>query len=126
MGTGKSTIKELYLSGLKDDMSKDGKGRTRAKRIRLIIFNAWRFGGENIKRALLRQVFLALGGDESHLTNALFRQIQRAVTEKRSWRAILRDAADKWVWSLPQVVFVYLLIFLLLYLVRTMFGLSGE
>lgn len=86
-GTGKSSIKELYLSSLKDDYK-------RSERIITINFNAWRFGGENIKRALLRHVFLSIGGDESCLKDALFRHIQSSTTVSRQWGDILRDFCD--------------------------------
>ena len=75
-GTGKSSIKELYTAELRDDAHK-GHGLTREQRFHCITFNAWRFGGrdQDIKRALLRHVFLELGGAEENLHDKLFRQI---------------------------------------------------
>jgi len=96
-GSGKSSVKSLYLSALKDD-------RSRAKLFHPITFNAWRFGGENIKRALLRHVYLTLGGDNECLTDALYRKIQQTVQSRRSWREIFRDLYDKWVWGLCQIL----------------------
>lgn len=97
-GTGKSTIKELYLAGLRDDPTKTG-GRTRRERIHAITFNAWRYGGEDIKRALLRHAFLALGGDEEELRRELYEQVQKSVgTPKGIWEwtkeALLQNLAS--------------------------------
>jgi hypothetical protein len=47
-GTGKSTIKELYLSDLQNDGS-GNRGDRRRDRVHAITFNAWRYGGEDIK-----------------------------------------------------------------------------
>ena len=77
-GTGKSTIKELYLEGLKQD------GKSRSNRIFPITFNAWRHGGEaDLKRVLLRAVFLALGGNEDKLNEKLFNQINETASQRR-------------------------------------------
>ena len=40
-GTGKSTIKEIYLRSLADERTKDSRGTIRADRVRTITFNAW-------------------------------------------------------------------------------------
>ena len=68
-GTGKSSVKELYTRALADDTSTAGGRPPRSQRFKSITFNAWRFGGkeQDIKRALLRHVFLELGGDEGKL-----------------------------------------------------------
>jgi len=82
-GTGKSTIKELYLQGLK--LSKTTKGSTaRNAKIFPITFNAWRHGGEDdLKRALLRAVYLKLGGNEDDLDEELFNQINVTASRRR-------------------------------------------
>lgn len=125
-GTGKSSIKELYLSSLRDDRKKNKEGKTREQKFYAITFNAWRFGGENIKRALLRHVFLELGGDETSLKDALFRQIERSALDKRHWSDVLKEAVDKWGWSLLQVALVFGLIIGFLYSVRIFLSLSNE
>ena len=82
-GTGKSTIKELYLEGLKSDKSRQD-GKSRSNRIFPITFNAWRHGGEeDLKRVLLRTVFLELGGDEDKLNEELFNQINVTASQRR-------------------------------------------
>lgn len=85
-GTGKSTIKELYLDDLRSD--KTGKrGARRQDRIHAISFNAWRYGGESdIKRALLRDAFLELGGNEAALRRQLYQQVSRTAQRKRQWK----------------------------------------
>jgi len=125
-GTGKSSIKELYLSSLKDDLTRNKQEKTRSQRFHAITFNAWRFGGENIKRALLRHVFLELGGDEASLKDALFRQIERTALHKRDWGDVFREAIDKYGWSLLQVGLVFGFIIGFLYSTKFFFGLSNE
>lgn len=106
-GTGKSSIKELYLHDLADDTKADRGKNLRKERFATITFNAWRFGGEEIKRALLRHVYMELGGDKEKLDDALFRQIQRPTEEKREWRDIFKDGVETWGWSIAQVLLVY-------------------
>lgn len=64
-GSGKSTVRALYEGRLRDNAE-------RAKRVRTISFDAWRFGKEEVKRALLRHVFLELGGEDSELRDELY------------------------------------------------------
>jgi len=109
-GSGKSSIKSLYLSSLADDVASPPGRKSRAQRVYPITFNAWRFGGEDIKRALLRQVYLELGGDPHELEEALFRHVQRSRPEKREIREILRDVFDQWGWSLVQVLLVFVVV----------------
>lgn len=88
-GTGKSTIKELYLRSLGDD--KVGpRGERRSDKVRAITFNAWRYGGEqDLKRALLRHAFTEIGGDEEALRRELYNQVSAVAQTKRDW----------WEWS---------------------------
>jgi len=106
-GTGKSTIRSLYVSSLEDAASKDTKGLTRSEKIFPVSFNAWRFGGEDLKRALLRQVFIELGGDDSVLKDRVFRQIQRAVPEPKTSEDVSRELREKWLWPVLQVIAVF-------------------
>ncbi|HEX8186330.1 MAG TPA: P-loop NTPase fold protein, partial [Blastocatellia bacterium] len=131
-GTGKSSIKQLYLQPLEDAKKKAVMAKHRGIRRKIaaalrsvfgrkgpaepttpedgiycITFNAWRFGGENIKRALLRDVFIKLGGDEQSINDALFRQVQRQEREARSASSMLREAYDKWPWALAQILIVF-------------------
>src|SRR5690606_7340853 len=97
-GTGKSTIKQLYLESLGSDSS-GPKGKRRRDRFRPITFNAWKYGGDDdIKRALLRHVFVQLGGDEVELRRSLYQQVAESAQVRRNlgeWfkEAVLQNAA---------------------------------
>src|SRR5690606_39444135 len=83
-GTGKSSIKELYLSSLASGSSAP-KGKQRRDRFKPVTFNAWRYGGgEDIKRALLRHVFIELGGDDVELRRCLYQQVTETAQKRRS------------------------------------------
>ena len=84
-GTGKSTIKSLYRRGLNEDKA-GTPGLRRSDRIHVITFNAWRFGGEqDLRRALLRDAFRQLGGDEAALRRQLFEQVNKVTHERRGF-----------------------------------------
>lgn len=81
-GTGKSSIKALYRRDLESDKT-ETVGNRRSDHIHVITFNAWRFGGEqDLRRALLREAFRQLGGDEAKLRRALFEQVNKVTHEK--------------------------------------------
>lgn len=109
-GTGKSTIKSIYLHDLKEDETRTSRDMPRRDRIHAITFNAWRFGGENIKRALIRHVFLKLGGDQDTLKNVLFSAKQRTENEARNWKEIRQEFYSNWAWSCATVLVVWLLV----------------
>jgi len=83
-GSGKSTVRALYEGRLAEDA-------VRRRRVRTISFDAWRFGKEEVKRVLLRHIFLELGGDDSELRDELYRQVQRHSTEERPVSEIVAD-----------------------------------
>ena len=56
-GTGKSTIRSLYLGNLADAASRDVRGRTRLDKVFSVSFNAWRFGGEERYGLILDEIF---------------------------------------------------------------------
>jgi KAP family P-loop domain len=125
-GTGKSSIKSLYLDGLNQDRRKDPCGLFRSQKIRAITFNAWRFGGENIRRALLRHVYLELGGDEATLMDTLFNQVQKPTQVPKSWKEIWREVYDKWLWTLVQVLVVAAVLLGLAWLAAEILSLEDE
>ncbi len=91
-GTGKSTIKELYLDSLASD-SRGANGKKRRNRFRPITFNAWRYGAdEDIKRALLRHVFIQLGGDDLELRQKLYQQVTDTQKTRRGMVEWLKEA----------------------------------
>jgi DNA polymerase III delta prime subunit len=117
-GTGKSTIKSLYLEDVKD--------KTTKQHIYPITFNAWRYGGENIKRALLRHVFLELGGDKEKLDDALFRHVQRNEQNPRPLKETIQEVFSKLIPTLlPILIIVALVIFGARFLVST-FGFQND
>jgi hypothetical protein len=101
-GTGKSTVRALYESKLDDDPS-------RKRRIYRVSFNAWRFGGkdQDVRRALLRHIYLAIGGDDSRLRDELYRQVQRSSTEKRPRSQIIADIKALWEAVGVQLLILY-------------------
>lgn len=111
-GTGKSSIKELYIRGLEDDATKSAGGAPRMHRFKSITFNAWRFGGkdQDIKRALLRHVFLELGGDEQTLHDRLFRNVTRS---EEQWKDFKEYTSQLWrAWAMPLPAFLVAMLFL--------------
>lgn len=125
-GTGKSSIKQLYIVSLKEDQQKDEQGKLRKQRIHSVTFNAWRFGGENVKRALLRHVYIALGGDDEKITDLLFNQLQKPFRIPRSWKEMLRDVYLGFLWPVPQVLIILLIAIFLTRTFAGSFGLSDQ
>jgi hypothetical protein len=110
-GTGKSTIKELYIAALKNDQT-GTRGKRRKDRIHTITFNAWRYGGDaNIKRALLRHAFIELGGDDIALCRELYQQVSQTSQTRRSLREWLKDAALQ---NIASVIVFFGLLFLVM------------
>ncbi|HBF38042.1 MAG TPA: hypothetical protein DDW50_12045 [Firmicutes bacterium] len=118
-GTGKSSIKALYLNSLVNN-----KENTRKRKIKPIIFNAWQYGGENIKRALLRQVYLGLGGNKRNLNDILFHVIQRQKLDKRPFKEVLLDFREMWIWGFSQFIFISLLALAIKFLIGTINGIT--
>lgn len=109
-GTGKSSIKSLYLNDLEQDTSKVN-GLSRKDKFHTVSFNAWRCGGEDLKRALLRHVFIELEGDKKIIDDALYKQVEKFATEERSWKEFFLDIFDKWISSFIQVFILFILAF---------------
>lgn len=126
-GTGKSSIKELYTTHLKNDASKQG-GKLRKDRFHCITFNAWRFGGhdQDIKRALLRHVYLELGGKEDHLHDKLFRQISETTQKPKGWLKITLETLKAWALPVPALIAAMSLLFGICYLTLFVFNVQSE
>lgn len=126
-GTGKSSIKELYTNHLKNDASKQ-IGRLRKDRFHCITFNAWRFGGhdQDIKRALLRHVFLELGGKEDHLYDKLWRQVSETTQKSKSWMDITLETLRAWAMPIPALIAALSLLFGICYLTLFVFDVQSE
>jgi len=106
-GQGKSTTKELYLNDLKRDVSKGEDGTERRKSVRTIFFNAWPHGGENIKRALLRTIYLALGGSDDDLHREFYCQIEKITPERKPIADFMIEVFDKWVIPIVALIVVF-------------------
>ncbi len=113
-GTGKSSIKELYTADLRDDAD-SGSGKSRSQRVHCVTFNAWRFGGrdQDIKRALLRHVFLELGGKEENLEDRLFRQVSETRDKPKTLRELTKSTLRAWIAPLPAFLIAVVVLFLL-------------
>lgn len=123
-GTGKSTIKELYKRDLESD--KTGKvGYRRSDRFHVITFNAWRFGGEqDLKRALLRDAFRQLGGDEARLRRELFEQVNNITHHKRPFREWAGEAFGQLVGTAGVFTVLLSLILSSIYLFVKLVGIN--
>ncbi|MCK9712309.1 KAP family NTPase [Pseudomonas syringae pv. syringae] len=112
-GTGKSSIKELYTRNLEIDALVAPGKPPRKDRFKSITFNAWRFGGkdQDIKRALLRHVFLELGGDEQELHDRLFKNITQVEHQWKGWRDYSAQLWRSWAMPLPAFIGAILLLF---------------
>ncbi|WP_282363086.1 P-loop NTPase fold protein [Pseudomonas sp. PS01297] len=108
-GTGKSSVKELYTRALSDDTSTAVGQRPRSQRFKSITFNAWRFGGkeQDIKRALLRHVFLELGGDESKLQDDLYRNVTHTTSVPKRVKELIKEHLFSWAAPLPAFAIAF-------------------
>ena len=69
-GVGKSSIKEICK-----------KRFNKLNNIHCIDFNAWKYGGDGIKRALLREIYLKIDGKDEAIKDKFSRQITKQVME---------------------------------------------
>lgn len=127
-GTGKSSIKELYTHSLVDDTSTAGERIPRSQRFKSITFNAWRFGGkeQDIKRALLRHVFLELGGDEGKLHDDLYRNVTHTESRTKPVWELTKQHFANWIAPAPALLTALLLYFLIIYFGLTWLPLHNE
>lgn len=127
-GTGKSTIKDLYVSALENDSLKNSDGNKRSEIIHTITFNAWRFGGheQDIKRALLRHVYLELGGDEENLQDRLFRQVSTQEDESKGLCQYTLESLKAWMMPIPAFILSLVLLFLVLFVALCLLPIEEE
>lgn len=102
-GVGKSSIKELCKNKLK---SMDN--------IHCIDFNAWKYSGDSIKRALLRDIYLEIGGSDEKIKDEFSRQITRQVQELCNNRELC-DNLKNFIWNWSQIILFNLLLFFAYY-----------
>ncbi|AZP49600.1 hypothetical protein EJP80_03265 [Rahnella aquatilis] len=127
-GTGKSSIKELYLNELNNDLNKDSNGFKRSEKIHTITYNAWRYGGkdQDVKRTLLRHVFLELGGDEEQLKDRLYNQINITQAKKKDLLTLTKEYLYSWFAPFPAFIVIILLLLGVLTVSSTIFPESGN
>tara|TARA_E500000318_G_scaffold105413_1_gene112314 strand:- start:14389 stop:18447 length:4059 start_codon:yes stop_codon:yes gene_type:complete len=107
-GTGKSSIKALYRHDLGADNT-GTVGNRRSDRIHVISFNAWRFGGEHdLKRALLRETFKQLGGNEAALRRELFEQVNKVTPEKRQFKEWFAESFGQLIGSATILLLLFI------------------
>ncbi|QNQ39447.1 KAP family P-loop NTPase fold protein [Brucella intermedia] len=124
-GTGKSSIKELYLSSLASGSSAP-KGKQRRDRFKPVTFNAWRYGGgEDIKRALLRHVFIELGGDDVELRRCLYQQVTDTAQKKRSLSDWGKEALAQNFASLLLFCVLFIVVMTTIYVTAKSLGIDG-
>ena len=128
-GTGKSTIKSLYLSNLQDDTNKSYEGKKRKERIKALTFNAWRYGGGsegNMKRALLRHVFIELGGSPGCLKDELYNQISKDLQHDPTIKELFWKAIKNIIGNLLPILLSFALYLLILSKIIQFLGFSGD
>lgn len=100
-GVGKSSIKELCKKRI-DSM----------ENIHCIDFNAWKYGGDCIKRALLKTIYTNIGGRDEEIKDAFSRQITRQILALNN----LKEISKNWIFILLNylqiIISVYCLFFI--------------
>lgn len=97
-GVGKSSIKEICKKRLNEK-----------KDIHCIDFNAWKYGGESIKRALLREIYIKLDGKDEEIRTQFSSQIAKNEKEVCSSQGIKKDFKNI-VWNWIQIIIYNLLL----------------
>ncbi|MBS3025070.1 KAP family P-loop NTPase fold protein [Acidiphilium multivorum] len=125
-GTGKSSIKALYRRDLESDKT-GAVGNRRSDRIHVITFNAWRFGGEqDLRRALLREAFRQLGGDETALRQALFEQVNKVTHKKRTLKEWFGESFGQLIGSTTILLALFLAAITITWLFVLLSGLKDQ
>ena len=124
-GTGKSTVKEIYLHDLKNDETKKEGDIKRRDLIYTITFNAWKYGGEaDIRKSLFRHIFLQIDGTRAEADRHLFKTVESSESQRKSCGEIWAEITDHAVGLFIAVFFVFLF-FVLTILTKSVFG-SGD
>lgn len=122
-GTGKSTIKELYLHHLLNDETKNGDGVKRRNCVHTITFNAWKYGGEtDIRKSLFRHIFLEIGGTHEEADRNLLKTVSSTEFQRKPPREIWDEFLDRYALGLLVVGVFATLFFLLVAVLLWVFG----
>lgn len=99
-GVGKSSIKEMCKKRLEEE--KDN--------IFCIDFNAWKYGGDGIKTALLRHIYFKLGGKDEKIKDEFSRQITKQVLELNKNNELLKsvwNVIGNWAQSIGLLILIF-------------------
>lgn len=122
-GTGKSTVKEIYLNHLKNDETKNGDSIKRRNRIYTITFNAWKYGGEtDIRKSLFRHIFLEIGGTQEEADRHLLKTVESTESQRKTLREVLAELVDQYAMGFLMVGAFAVLFFILSFLMTWVFG----
>lgn len=103
-GTGKSTVKSLYLDHLRTDETTNGAKVKRRDGIHTITFNAWKYGGEtDIRKSLFRHIFLEIGGTPEEADRHLFKTVSSTESQRKPFKEIWAEFVDQYVLGLLVV-----------------------
>lgn len=100
-GVGKSSIKELCRNKLNS-----------MKNIHCIDFNAWKYGGDCIKRALLKTIYTNIGGKDEEIKDAFSRQITRQILALNDMKEISKNWGNVLLNYFQIIISVYGLFFI--------------
>lgn len=124
-GTGKSTVKRLYLDGLRNDEKVNDQGTKRRDRTTPITFNAWKYAGESeIRKSLLRHIFIQIGGAHNEADRNLFKTVSSTEYRNRTFRDMAAEFLDQYAIGLLIVVLFGLLFAILVALMAWVIGLD--
>lgn len=102
-GVGKSSIKEIIQKKLLPNSKNKDK-------IYFIDFNAWKYGGNGIKKALLRHVYLSIDGTDEAIKDEFSRQITKQVLELNENREILKNGWNVF-WNFIQIISIIVVVY---------------
>lgn len=100
-GVGKSSIKELCRNKLNS-----------MKNIYCIDFNAWKYGGDCIKRALLKTIYTNIGGKDEEIKDTFSRQISRQILALNDMKEISKNWINVLLNYFQIIASVYVLFFI--------------
>jgi len=98
-GVGKSSIKEICRKKLDNDF----------KNVYCINFNAWKYGGESIKRALLREIYTKLGGTDDSIRTQFSSQVVKTEKECCNVKTLNKNIQNT-IWNWLQIIACNLLL----------------
>lgn len=96
-GVGKSSIKEMCKKKLGE----------KSKNIHCIDFNAWKYGGDCIKKALLKTIYKDIGGRDEEIKDTFSRQITKHILALNN----LKEISKNWFYILLNYLQIILCVY---------------